>query len=104
MHDEYHKECSCKVARYLSTPIGTTSTRLLGPNPKRRALILSPTSLNRCTVSLGMAAVLDQGLTLYPGTQAPPLTYGTYGEALCQDVFAIFENVGETLGYIEIMA
>lgn len=47
--------------------------------------------------------MIGSGLTLYPGTQVDDLTLMHLGTTLHQDIFAIFEATGETLGFIEIM-
>lgn len=48
-----------------------SSTVLAGPNPSRKALLISAPPTNRFTLSFGADAVLDQGITLYPA--GPPL-------------------------------
>lgn len=95
--------CGCRAARNLSVAVGTTDTVILGPNPLRSGVIFSPTSLNRCGVSFGEAAAIGEGLTLYPGTQLPIVTRNQIGSSITQDIHAIFETAGETLGIIEIM-
>jgi hypothetical protein len=47
--------------------------------------------------------VAGRGIALYPGTQLPEITEQLLGTSIRQDVFAIFETAGETLGLVEIM-
>lgn len=101
---QVEQECVCKEAVNQSVAVGTTSTRLLGPNQRRRGLIFSPTNLNRCSIAFGQAAVVASGYTIQPGTQPPMLTFATLGLSITGDVFAIFESAGETMGFIEVMA
>lgn len=97
-------ECGCKESVNQSVAVGTSSTRLLGPNTRRRGLIFSPTSLNRCSIAFGQPAVIGSGYTIYPGVQPPMLTFATLGLSIIGDVFGILETTGETLGFIEVMA
>lgn len=66
-------------------------------------IILSPTSLNRCSIAFGEVAVVGKGITIYPGTDTPELTRETIGSSIGQEINAIFETTGETLAFLEVI-
>lgn len=47
--------------------IGITSTAAVASNASRKGLVLTNTSVNTISLGIGTAAVLNQGITLYPG-------------------------------------
>lgn len=47
--------------------IGITSSTAVAFNASRRGLVLINTSNNRISIGLGVAGVLNSGITLYPG-------------------------------------
>lgn len=59
--------------------IATTDTLLVGPNPRRVAIVISGPPTNRFTVSFGGAAVLDQGITQYPLAAPLVLDHDVWG-------------------------
>ena len=50
-----------------SVSVGVTDSPLAPINGHRYAILLSAPSTNRYTISLTGPAVLDQGITIYPG-------------------------------------
>lgn len=62
-----------------TTSVDTTDSPLLGPNPRRWALIFSAPLTNRYTLSFKRAAVLDEGITVYPTTLPLVLTHNEFG-------------------------
>ena len=92
-----------RAARNGRVAVATSSTLLLPMSLERCGVVISPTSLNRCSIGIGQAAVLDTGYTVYPGEQPLALTRDLIGDAIQQDIFAIFETTGETLAFLEIL-
>lgn len=78
------------------------SSLLLGPNGRRKAVIISAPVTNRITLSFGGPAVLDKGINLYPGSS--PLVLG--GDwCLCwitEDIFAISAVADQVIGVVDI--
>lgn len=62
-----------------SVSVGTTSTVLLGGNPRRWALLIGAPNANRISLDFQRAAVLDQGITLYPSGPPLLLTHADFG-------------------------
>ena len=56
----------------VTASIGVADTAFLSADANRISIIISAPSTNRCTINFEGAAVLDQGITLYPG--GPPLS------------------------------
>lgn len=61
---------STKTAIAASSPtfatVGTSSATAVSTNVSRRGLVLTNTSANRISLGIGLTAVLDRGITLYP--------------------------------------
>lgn len=53
-----------KVATAAS--VGVVSGQILAANPKRTSLRIVNTSTNRVSIGVGVAAILDSGMTLMP--------------------------------------
>ena len=79
------------------------STQILGPNVKRRAVIINAPPVNRVTISLTNSAVLDQGITLYPGGQPFQITTGNVGRALEGPISAISAVAPQNVTIIDVM-
>lgn len=47
--------------------VGVASASAVAANASRRGLVLVNTSINRISLGFGSTAVLDSGITLYPG-------------------------------------
>src|SRR5262249_38649622 len=62
---------STKTALTASSPtaatVGVASAQAVASNGSRKGLILVNTSVNRISLGFAAAAVLDSGVTLYPG-------------------------------------
>lgn len=99
--DSSYQPCRCKGSVQYGKAVGTTDTVLMGPNTSRVGITLSSPSLNRYSVSFGSAAQLDVGYTMYPGNLPLTLTRDMIGESIEQDIHAIFETAGESIGYTE---
>lgn len=77
------------MARDTSDPTGreqrtvaiqaAASTQLAGPNERRRGILISAPPTNRVTLSFAGAAVLDQGITIYPAGNPLYLTTDVFG-------------------------
>lgn len=55
------------AASPAATTVGVTSAQAVAANTNRKGLALVNTSANRISLGLGVAAVLDSGITLYGG-------------------------------------
>jgi hypothetical protein len=84
--------------------VGTTDSPLLGPNPQRKAIIFVAPATNRYTVSFTGAAVLDQGLTIYPGQPPMNLDRDVYGDAFIEEVRAISAGVAQIVSVIDVFS
>lgn len=77
--------------------------QILGPSPKRVGLIFSAPPTNRLTISFGSLAVLDQGITLYPGQNPLQLWVKDFGRGLRQPIFAASAVADQTIVVTEIL-
>lgn len=84
-----------------STVVAVTSTQILGPNPRRSGIVISPPSANRISLSFGEAAVLDTGITMMPDSTPLYLTKDNCGIDLTGVVNAI-ASVQTSLSFTEI--
>lgn len=50
-----------------STSVGVASAQAVASNANRKGLILTNVSNNKISIGIGAAAVLNSGITLYPG-------------------------------------
>lgn len=84
--------------------VGITDSPLLGPNPYRVGLIISAPLTNRFTISFdGVAAVLDQGITIYPGSNPFFLPPDPRQCWLTESIRAISAVAGQVVNIVEIM-
>lgn len=62
---------STKTALTASSPtfatVGVASAQVVASNASRKGLILTNTSANTISLGIGSTAVLNSGITLYPG-------------------------------------
>lgn len=86
-----------------AAPVGMSSTLLASALTGRVGLILSAGALNRYSVAFGQQAVLNQGITVYPGNQPLVLADRDLGGSLSQDIWAIMETAGESVGVVELL-
>lgn len=84
--------------------VGTASTQLLGPNPRRVGVIVSSPPTNAITLSWAGAAVLNEGVTLFPADSPWAMYSYQIGSALGQPVFAISDVAGQNVAVTEIIA
>lgn len=82
--------------------VATTSNYFLSPAPTRVAVIVSAPATNRFTLSLAEPAVLDQGITLYPGKNPLILTVEEHGDIVTKLWTAIGDTVSQTVEIIEV--
>lgn len=83
--------------------IATTSTQLIGPNPKRIGLIINSPVANRLTLSFTNPAVADQGINLYAGDPPLVLKRRDFGNAIQQEIIAIMTTLAESITVVEIV-
>lgn len=88
----------------VTKTIATTSTQLIGPNPKRIGLIINSPVANRLTLSFTNPAVADEGIILYAGDQPLHLKRRDFGMAIQQEIFAIMNTAAEGITTVEIVA
>ena len=50
-----------------SATVGVSSAQALASNVNRKGLVLTNTSINKICIGIGATAVLNSGITLYPG-------------------------------------
>ena len=85
-----------------SVVVGTSSAQLIVPNDKRFSIVISCPRTNRITLSFGAPAVLDQGITLFPGGLPFVLLYNYVGGSIREEVFAIADTVAQTVGILDL--
>jgi len=83
------------------TSVLLTDTELLGPNPKRFALMIGSPVANRVTLSFGGPAVLDQGVNLYAGGPPLFLVWDHLGNSMREEVRAISTVANATIGVVD---
>lgn len=82
--------------------VTTASGPLLSASEKRRGIIIVAPAANRFTLSHLPVAVLDQGMTFYPGTLPLRLNWEDDG-AMCQRAYqAISAIASQTVTVYEI--
>ena len=74
--------------------VGVASTALVASNANRRGLVLVNTSTARVSLGFGVAAVLDAGITLYPGDSFSMDEYSFDTGAINAIASAAASNVG----------
>lgn len=62
-----HTKVSLTPASPATASIGTTSSTPVAFNASRKGLTIVNVSINKVSFGLGVAAVLNSGITLYPG-------------------------------------
>lgn len=84
-----------------SATIGATDSTILGSNPSRYKLTVSPPSVGRVTLVFGRTAILDSGETIQAGT--PPRTWSAedVGDMITCDIHAIADAAGRLVGITE---
>lgn len=87
--------------RIVTVP--TSSTQLVGSNPRRIGLLLSAPPTNRVTISWLPTAVLDQGVTLYPTDMPYKILAAEIGSGICQPISAISAVASQDVAITEIV-
>lgn len=90
------------TASELQVSVGTTSGGFIPGSDKRIGLIIIPGLVNRFTFSLKGVAVLDQGITLYPGTAPFNLRKDIHGDCVNHPWQGISAVGAQTITVIEI--
>jgi hypothetical protein len=100
--DPYSPPSNCGgTVLQRSKAISTASVCISGYNAHRVRIQPSPTNTNRIWLAFGQAAVVGQGIAIYPGEQPWPMSRDNIGDAIRHDIFAISEGTGETLVWFE---
>jgi hypothetical protein len=88
----------------VHAPVGLTDSPLLGANPYRVGLIISAPLTNRFTISFSEGvAVLDGGITLYPGATPLFLPPDPRQCWLTEPIRAISAVAPQVVNIVEIM-
>lgn len=84
-----------------SATVGVSDSTILGTNPSRKRLTISPPSAGRVTVAFGRVAVLDAGPTIPTGTTPHTWTEEDIGDLIHGEVHAIADAGGRLVGVTE---
>jgi hypothetical protein len=82
--------------------VGLADTIIAGPSLKRFAIIIGAPLTNRVTLDFGKPAVLDNGITLYPGGPPFLLLYDHIGNAIREEIHAITTAGAQSIGVVDI--
>lgn len=88
----------------FSANIQTTSTLLIGANPRRKALVISSPVTNRVTISSDNPAVDRVGITLYAGGPPAVLCSCHVGDWIKGTLFAVADTAAQLVGGVESSA
>jgi hypothetical protein len=92
------------TAAQNTVTIGTTSTAFIPRSDKRVAIVLNPPLTNRYTISMVNPAVLDVGITVYPGQWPVILSLQDVGDLTRRDWWAISAVAGQAVTYVETLS
>lgn len=84
--------------------VGTTSGQFIGPNPRRKALIISAPQSNHVTITTQNPAVAHMGLVIYAADPPVHLCACHVGDWIKQPLFAIADTAQQIVGVIECSA
>lgn len=84
-----------------SATVGAADSVILGTNPTRKRLTISPPSAGRVTITFGSAATLDAGETIYTATSPRTWSAEELGERITSEVHAIADAGGRVIGIVE---
>lgn len=93
-----------KLLRNFTIPsVAATSGQLVGPNPRRYAIVISCDATDDVTLAFGKPAVLHKGITLF--AKGPPfvLLYDHIGQAIREEINAISATGVAVVGVLDIM-
>lgn len=79
----------------------TTAVTLVGANPDRVSLLVTPPASHAVTISDQPGVAFGAGLTIFPATQALELDVHRYGSWLQKQLFAISTTGADTVGVLE---
>lgn len=98
----FQTEALMPTASQRVIPITTASGPAVSASEKRRGLIFVAPAANRYTLSMDIPAVLDQGLTVYPGDRSTDLSWNIHGN-MCQRAWqAISAVANQSITFYEI--
>lgn len=98
---ELRRDTSINVIRI---GVGSSaSVQLLGPNPKRKAIIFTPSTSTTYTVSWDSSVTSGQGLTFSIGTNPYIISDQDIGSAITMPIFAIANSTGRTVTVYEVI-
>jgi hypothetical protein len=73
----------------VTISFGAPSTQLMAPASNRIGLIVNSPSTDRFTISLLSPAVIDRGITLYPGGRPLKLTSSQHGDLVTRAWYVV---------------
>lgn len=62
-----NQKISSTAASPTAVSVSTSSIQIVAANTARKGLVITNVSNNRISIAIGVTAVLNQGITLYPG-------------------------------------
>lgn len=77
------------ITRRVTVTVDVTDILLLRGDANRISVLIVPPLTNRFTIRMGETAVLDSGITLYPGIQPLTLTLWEHGQLVMGELRAI---------------
>lgn len=90
------------ISTQSTVNVATTTTSLVPAAPNRVALIISAPLTNRFTISLLTAAVLDQGVTLYPAGRTLSLNIHDHGDIVTRAWAAISATAAQNVTVVSV--
>jgi hypothetical protein len=86
-----------------AAPVDVVDGPFVPQSDTRVALVIQAPQTNRVTLSWGGAAVLDQGITLYPGGAALVLNLWAHGAMVRGPIRAVGAVALQSLTYVEVI-
>lgn len=77
------------AARNVTVVAGATAVRLIGSNPHRHRLVISPSAQGNVWYSWDPGLTPDNGMLIPSGGSERILDYETYGESITEPLFVI---------------
>lgn len=89
----------------FSVSVPNTSVQLLGPNPRRHAVVISSPAAGVLTIAFANSVTLDAGIHIHPATLPLILRREYFGDAIGQPIAVISSVAGPTtVGGVEVSA
>lgn len=85
-----------------SVSVGLTDTAVVPQDDRRIALIISAPLTNRVSLNWEGAAILDAGITLYPGGPPLVLSLREHGAVVCKQLRAITVVGAQILNVVSV--